>query len=561
MKWLAVALRSVLRAGSNLIRRIGRAPDVVSFTLEGALTELSPPPGSFLRKRLSPRKPDLQDLARAMRHAAFDTRVRGIVLHLAGPTMTPATAQSLRDLILSIREQGTRVSAWGTRYGMLDYYVACACDEILLQQAGAVTALGLGRTYLFLADALQKVGLEGDFVQITPYKTAADMLTRRSMSEEAREMADWLTEDLFEQLVMGIASGRGISEDRAREIIHHGPFASNDAAEQHVVDAVIGAEELPGYLAGDGSPARVEPYATARRKIRRPPISRPGRYVAVLRLAGDIIDGRSAQPPIQPPFGIPLLTNERAGDLTVVQQARVLARDRRAGAVVLHVDSGGGSAAASEAMAAALAEVAARKPLVVSMGSVAASGGYYLATPGAWILAQPGTLTGSIGVLSGKLVNAGLFEKLLFHRETVERGDHAGFYSSARPFTEQEREQVHTMIHSIYDVFLDRVCRSRGLSRETADGVAGGRVWTGRQALDHQLVDELGGLDRAIEKAKSLAHLHSRARIRLARPPRKEAAPLRPQPSKALAYLREGSEVLGRGRALCLMPLIPWDDA
>ena len=559
MKWIVYVLRVIVRMGSNLIRRIGRAPDVVSFTLEGELIELAPPVGGFFRRRLNPPKPDLQDLAKAIRHVAAAKRIRGIVLRLAGLKMTPSAAQSLRDLVISVREQGIRVSVWSTHYGMLEYFLASACDQILLQRGGSVTALGLGRNYLFLADALEKVGLKGEFVQISPYKTAADMLTRRTMSEQAREMADWLAQDLFEQLVSGIASGRGISEDQALGIVHHGPYAADQAVEAHVVDALVSEERLPVYLAGDGSPVRVEAYPTARRKMRRPPITRPGRCVAVLRLAGDIVDGRSTQPPIRPPFRLPLLTNERAGDLTVVHQARALARDRRTAAVVLHVDSGGGSAAASEAMAAALEEVAARKPLVVSMGSVAASGGYYVATPGAWILAQPGTLTGSIGVLSGKLVNAGLFEKLLFHRETVERGEHAGFYSPARSFTEAERAQVHTMIHSIYGLFLERVCRSRNLTHEAADAVAGGRVWTGRQALAHRLVDELGGLDRAIEKARSMAGLHPTARVRRVRLPRKEASPLRPQPSKALSYLLDGAEALGRGRALCLMPLIPWD--
>ena len=559
MKWIIYVWRGIVRMGSNLIRRVGRAPDVVSFTLEGELIELAPLAGGFFRRRLSPPKPDLQDLTKAIRRATFDKRGRRIVLHFSGLKMTPAVAQSLRDLVLSVREQGTRVSVWATRYGTLAYYVASACDEILLQRAGSITALGLGRDYLFLADALEKVGLKGEFVQISPYKTGVDILTRRTMSDQAREMADWLAQDLFDQLVAGIASGRRIPEKLARAIVHHGPYSADEALDAGVVDALIAEEGLPLHLSSGEAPVRIEAFATARRKLRHPPLARPGRRVAVMRLAGDIVDGRSTQPPIRPPFRVPLLTNERAGDLTVVQQARALARDRRAAAVVLHVDSGGGSAAASEAMAAALAEVAARKPLVISMGSVAASGGYYVATPGAWIMAQPGTLTGSIGVLSGKLVNVGLFEKLLFHRETVERGDHAGFYSASRPFTESERAQVHVMIRSIYDLFLERVCDSRALTREAADAVAGGRVWTGRQALEHGLVDELGGLDRAIEKARSLAGLHSLAGIHRARVPRKEAPPLRTRPSEALAYVFEGADVLGRGQALCLMPLIPWD--
>jgi protease-4 len=294
--------------------------------------------------------------------------------------------------------------------------------------------------------------------------------------------------------------------------------------------------------------------------LRRPP-ERPGRYVALLRIEGDIIEGRSGRPPIKPPVPIPFVLSVRSGDLTVVQQARRVLKDKRAAALVVHVDSGGGSAAASEAMAAALAKVAERKPVIVAMGAVAASGGYYVSTPGQHIVAQPGTITGSIGVLSGKIVSAGMFEKLLMNRELLARGRHAAMYDPGRPFSDEEREIVWRHIQRTYDVFLDRVSQSRKLSRDDVDKIGGGRVWTGRQALEHGLVDELGDLDVAIRKARQLAKLDERASVREVPVTEKRALAPQTLTSAALySYALEGFRTLWRAQALYLCPFMVRDE-
>lgn len=233
--------------------------------------------------------------------------------------------------------------------------------------------------------------------------------------------------------------------------------------------------------------------------------------------------------------------------------------DKRAAAVVVYVDSGGGSATASEAMAAALGKITAKKPLVVAMGSVAASGGYYVATPARWIVAQPGTITGSIGVLNGKLVNAGLLAKLLFNRETISRGKHATLLSAERPFSEEEREALWRQIKRTYNVFLDRVAACRKMTREAVDAVGGGRVWTGRQALERGLVDELGGLEQALAKARQLGNLDGRAPVREVKVGKQRLAPA-PASSLALAhYVIQGLQQFGNARSLLLCPL-SWDD-
>jgi protease-4 len=555
---LTYSVRLILRQLGNLLRRLRRAPDYVLFTLEGPYPEMAPPRGGFLKRRLTPRRPTLHDLRKQFMHVARDGRVIGIVLRLCSLKMSYAQLQSLRDLIAQVRAAGKRVIAWSHSYEFGRYYVACACDEILLQQTGSVTALGHGQRYVFLADALEKVGLKGDFIQISPYKTAPDMLTRREMSDEAREMADWLSDDIYGQVLEGIAAGRGIGKDAAAALVDGSPYHAPAAVEAGAVEAIVGEEELPVCLAKGAKPIRIAPYEKAKRRLLAPALRRPGKHIALLRIAGDIVDGRSAQPPVKPPFRIPLLFSERAGDLTVVRQARLLARDRKAAAVVVHVDSGGGSATSSEAMAAALRKVAEKKPVVVSMGSVAASGGYYVATPGQWIVAQPATITGSIGVLSGKIVTSGMLDKLLLHSEMISRGEHALFYSASRPFTEDERRRVWEMINQTYAVFLDRVSSSRDLSPEDVDAVGGGRVWTGRQALEHGLVDELGGLERAIQKACELAGLSSRSRVRVVGIPKRNLAPIAAKAGDAVRYLADGIEFLGCPTSLLVPTILPW---
>jgi len=530
------------------------------LTLEGPYLETAPPRGGFLKRRLTKPRPTLDDLGAQLRRVADDGRVSGVILRLSSLKMSFAQLQSLRDLIADVREAGMRVTAWSHRYDIGRYYVACACDEILLQHTGSVAALGHAQRYLFLADALERVGLKGDFVQISPYKTGLDMLTRREMSDEAREMANWLFDDIYDQILEGIAAGRRITKEDASELVDGGPYPAPAAVEAGAVDRVFGEEDLPSALSASAKPVRIVPFETARRRLLIPRVRRPGKYVAVLRIAGDIIDGRSGQPPIRPPFRIPLLLSERAGDLTVIQQARALARNKRAAAVVVHVDSGGGSATSSEAMAAALRKLAEKKPLVVSMGSVAASGGYYVSTPGRWILAQPATVTGSIGVLSGKIVSEGLFEKLLFHSETISRGEHALFYAASRHFTDDERRRVWEMINETYSVFLDRVTASRDLSREDVDAVGGGRVWSGRQALEHGLIDELGGLARAVDKAREFAGLNCRSRVRVIETPKRDLAPLAGKAADAIGYALDGLGPLRGATALFLLPIVAWPE-
>src|SRR5581483_5183283 len=398
-------------------------------------------------------------------------------------------------------------------------------------------------TGMFLSDALARVGIKADFVQVSPYKSAADVLTRSSMSPELREQVTRLLQSNHDQLVDGIASGRRIDSDTARKLIDESPYDDAGALAAGAVDAVLTEEQIPARL---GAGVRIGDWDQARRKLPRPaPRLRRGRYVALMRIEGTILDGRSGRPPVRPPVNLPLIGDARAGDLTVVQLARQVAHDSRAAAAVLYVNSRGGSATASQSMFAALETIAARKPLVVVMGPVAGSGGYLVSMPGRWVIARPGTLTGSIGVLTGKLVTAGLWEKLTATRETVAFGKNVTLESDDHAFTPEERRIVEAHVASIYESFLKLVAASRHLDRDAVKAIADGRVWTGAQALDRKLIDELGGLDAGIAKARALASLPESARVIEVQPPKRSAPPRTLPTAASLAgYVLDGVRML-----------------
>lgn len=558
MPFVIYAVRVLFRYLFYLLRLLNKSPDYVLFTLEGEYPDIPLPKQGFLKNRLLPKRMSLMELGEQFEHVAADRRVRGVVLHIAGLKLSVAQVQTVRGFIARLRERGKRVIAWGSVYNMTAYYAAAAADEVLIARGGSIGSLGIARGFLFFADALERIGLKGDFVQISPYKTAPDMLTRTQMSGEAREMMDWLLDDTYASIIDDIARDRKSNPEQIRAFIDRSPHTDQQALDAHGADAVINQEQLPAHLGTPNRPAKIAPYTNCRKKLLPRVLARPGGYVALIRVEGDIVDGRSERPPVRPPFRIPLLLNPRAGDLTIVQQVRHVLKDRHARALVLLVDSGGGSAASSEAMSSALRQLAEKKPVVCCMSSVAASGGYYVATPASYIIAQPGTITGSIGVLSGKIINARMLEKLLINREVLQRGENATFYGSQRPFTAEEKERLLTSIRHTYALFLERVNSSRKMSTEEIDAIGGGRVWTGRQALERGLVDELGGLDVALSKARQLAGLHPRSRIKEVALPKSKSAAI-PSTSALLNYATEGLNQLQQGQALCLCPLVRYD--
>lgn len=545
---------------TSVRRSLARPPDFVELLIEEDLPALPDPPRPLWQRFTSRPRLSIKELGKRFEAIGRDPRIKGVVLHLRPVGMPMASLQDLREQVATLRKAGKRVVAWAPFYTTGTYYLACACDEILLMPVGTVQPLGVATTGMFLADGLARFGIKADFVQISPYKSAADSLTRSTMSDEYREQVTWLLDSQYRELVEAIAESRLVDEKGAAAIIDGSPYGDEAALAQHVVDRVVPEEQLVEHLSRGGSkPVTMGTWERARHAMRAPaPTLGLGKYVAVIRIEGTIVDGRSSRMPIRPPVDIPFLGEERAGDLTVVQVARQVAADRRAAAAVLYVDSRGGSATASEAMRQALGLVAARKPLVVVMGPVAGSGGYWVATPGSWIISRPGTLTGSIGVLTGKLVTGAMWAKLLFNRETVAFGEHVMLENDERPYTDEERTIVRREIERIYGQFLDVVAKARKMSTDEVHPIAAGRVWTGRQALERKLVDEMGGLDAGVRKARALAGLPETAPVREARASRRAVPPPAPAPAVGwLGYALEGMALLSRAPALAVMEYLP----
>ena len=545
---------------SSIRRSLGKPPGYVIFVLENDLPVLPDPPRPLWQRFTARPRLSLKELGERFDLIADDPRIKGVILHLRSVGMPMATLQDLREMVGKLRQSGRRVVAWAPFYTTGTYYLACACDEILLMPAGTVQPLGMATTAMFLRDGLARFGIEADFVQISPYKSAPDMLTKSEMSSELREQVTWLLDSQHKELLSAIGKGRVLDEKGAQDLVDASPYGDDTALAMHVVDAVMPEEKLAEHLGpNSGAPVTIGTWEQACRKLPSPPPTlRARKYVAVIRIEGTIIDGRSGSLPLKPPIRVPLVGEDRAGDLTIVQAARQIAADKRAAAVVVYVNSGGGSATASEAMRQALEVVAARKPLVVAMGPVAASGGYWVSTPARWIVARPSALTGSIGVFTGKFVTAGTWSKLMFNRETIAFGRHATIESDERPYTDEERAIIRGQIERTYSLFLDIVGRSRNMPAEEVHQIASGRVWTGRQAFERKLVDELGGFDAAVRKARSLASLADSAPVREARPPKRFIPPpVVASTTGFLGYLLEGVALLSRAPALAVMDYLP----
>jgi protease IV len=547
--WLVRLLWWRLR---EMLRRRRRVPACVGFLLEAPPSEPEPPARPRWQRLLGMGRGPLsiQGLAEQLAAVTAEPRVRTVVLHLRPMEMASSQIDALRELLAEVRAAGARVVCWAPSYTASTYRVACAGDEVLVQPGGLLAPLGLARDHVFLADAMAHLGLRVDLLQVSPYKTAGDTLTRRGFTPEAREMAVWLADATYAERVAEIAAGRRLSEAAARELVDASPLIDEQALAAGAVDAIVAEEELPARLGGE-----VRPWAAARRRLPRPRPPAPGRVVALLRIEGMIVDGRSRQAPFRLPLAPPLLFREQCGDLTVVEQARALAMDRRVAAVVVWVDSGGGSASASEAMASALAALGRRKPVVAAMGSVAASGGYYVTTAAARVFAHPGTVTGSIGVLVGKLVAGRLLDRLRVGREQVVRGEHAAMWGMEEPFSDAERRKVGDLVDRSYRLFLERVAAARGRPVGEVEPVAGGRVWTGAQALGHGLVDELGGLRAAIAEARRLGGLSGDAPVRDVRRGRRELVP-EPAPAAALEHALRALAALRAAGVWWLCPLV-----
>jgi protease-4 len=456
----------------------------------------------------------------SLQKAKRDPRITAVLL-LPATLELPfwGKVQELRDAVVDFRRSGKTVVAFLEYGGDREYYLASAADRVFLLPTSPLDLTGIATYEIFLRGALDKLGAYPDFVHIGAYKTAVNQFTEKGFTPEHREMTESLNRDLYEQLVRGIAEARKKTPDEVRRLLDEGPFTPEAARQAGLVDELAYLDQLDDRVAAlkaDDDPRERVEERDYRRVSPRSLGVRTASRIAVLYASGVIASGRSTHDSVN---------GAVVGSDTMVEQLERIRDDDSIKAIVLRVDSPGGSSVASDVIWRELSITRDQKPsrpLIASMSDLAASGGYYISMPAQVIVAQPGTLTGSIGIFGGKVVVGGTLDKVGIGTETVQSGRNANLSSPFDPFTAEQRERLMAYMQSFYDGFVRKAAESRHTTPERIHAVAQGRVWTGRQARDHGLVDELGGLDRAVVIAKARAGIPADEEVELVTfPPRR----------------------------------------
>lgn len=446
----------------------------------------------------------LRDLTDTLHAAAADPNVKGLVVRAADVSLDMATAEELRGQLLAFKGDGARTVRCHAEVAVnAVYYLLTACDELALAPLGELVIPGPAATPVHVKGLLDKLGLQADFLHVGAFKGAAEPITRDAPSDEMMQTLDAIVGRSYDTQIAGMVQGRKLDEAAAKAAIDQAMILGPDAVAKKLVDELVTWEAfLP--KATDGAPWKLHrdekgamaDFGALQRFLGLLPPERPSEpHVALVYAVGNVIDGKGN--------GIVGARDEIASR-TLVATLRALAKDENVKAVVMRVNSPGGSALASEQIWHAVAEVKAKKPVVVSMGGVAASGGYYISTGATKIYANANTLTGSIGVVGGKIVVGPALEQIGVKSYAVKRGERALMSSPMDPWTEAERAAMQGMMESIYEVFLGHVAEGRSMKRDAVHELAQGRVWTGTDAKERGLVDEIGGLEAALADARKL---------------------------------------------------------
>ena len=558
--WMVVLRGPSVPEHSTLILRIG-----------GELVE-TPPNDVLGQVTGAGRAQTVRGYVDALRRAKSDPRIDSVLI-VPTPIQSPfwGKIQEIRDAVLDFRKSGKRISAYLEYAGDREYYLASAAEKIYLVPSGSLDVTGVATYEVFLKGSLDKLGAEADFEKIGDYKTAPNQLTQTTFTPPHREMTESLTRDMYEQLVRAIADSRRKKVEDVRALIDEGPFLARDAQRVGLVDALAYEDQLDdhGAVSKSGT-VEGESYGRARRSMS----ARGAPRIAVIYISGIINSGDSGFDP---------LNGDVAGSTQLVKAIRSARADDDVKAIVVRVDSPGGSSIASDVIWRELMVTKDEKPsrpLVASMSDLAASGGYYVAMAAPQIVAQPATLTGSIGIYGGKFVMGGTYDKFGANIESVIIGRNAGLESPDRRFTDSERQKLREQIRDFYNGFIQKVAASRKIPVARVDQLAQGRVWTGSQAREIGLIDALGGLDRAIALAKERAGISPETEVEIVSYPARRtlaemlieeltgsgndrqidaivsiAAALRTTERRALGLLTAPARLFSPGEPLALMPM------
>ena len=469
-------------------------------------------PADPIAEILLPDAVTVRDLVEGLHRAALDERVVALLARVGNSGMGLARLQEVRDAVHAFGESGKPAVAYAETFGEFGpgngaYYLATAFDEIYLQPSGVVGLTGLIAETPFIREMLEKLGVVPRMDHRAEYKNAKNFYTERQYTPEHKEATQAVMDSQFDQLVRGIADRRGLSPEGVRSLFDRGPFLSKDALEAGLVDGLAYRDEVYERVKEQVDPGAK--YLTLRKYLKRLDDSHEqARTVALIHGVGGVTRGKSD---FDPGSGTTTM-----GSDTITRAFRNAVRDHEVEAILFRVDSPGGSYVASDAIWRETVRAReAGKPVVISMGDVAGSGGYFVAMAADRIVAQPGTITGSIGVVGGKMLTSGLWEKTGISWDEVHTSAHSTMWTGTKDYSEEEWTLFQEWLDTVYEDFTDKVAEGRSLPKERVLDIAKGRIWTGEDARKLGLVDALGGYRTALKLIREAAQLSPDAKLRL----------------------------------------------
>lgn len=569
--WLVLGLIvvAVMVSAAGLIvtaMLLGREPQIegnstLILKVSGDLQEVEP--GGVIGQFFDP-PPTVRSVVEALRKAKVDRRVSSVVIRPTGTAALWAKVQEVRDAVADFKTSGKPVIGFLEYGGEQEFYLVSGCDKVFLMPTASLDLTGIASYELFLRGTLDKIGAFPDALHVGEYKTAGNTFTEKKFTPTHREMAQSLNTDLYEQLVKGLGEGRHKSAAEMRTLIDHGPYLPEDAVRAGLVDDVAYEDELDDKVQLGKGKTRFISDAEYRKVTAASVGLNRGPRIAVIYVIGVITSGSS---------NYDSTSGQSVGSDTMAEILRKARADDSIKAIILRVDSPGGSAIASDVIWREVMLTRQTKPVIASMSDVAASGGYYISMPAHSIVAQPATLTGSIGVVLVKFAIGGTLQKLGMNMERVTSGRYADMYAPDKVFTKEERTKVLEQMQATYDAFVEKAAAGRHTTPERIDAIGQGRVWTGAQGKEIGLVDELGGLDRAIVIAKQQAKIDAGSEVELVIYPQRKSffelvespfgasggsgmlgALLGMRDAKAVQTLTAPLRLFRRGEPLALMP-------
>jgi protease-4 len=542
--WFALALAFALWAVPSHADEEAPVAIVAHIKLTGVLDETP----TTIDPLLGIQPENFKSKLERIQAAKKDDKVKALYLQIEGVGIGWGKFHDLQAVLRDFRQSGKKIYAALDEGTTMDYLIAAACDEVVMPEGGWLLLTGLRAEMSFYKDLFEKIGLKADMLQMGDFKGAAEPYTRNSMSPELRRQLELVLDDYYDYLIGLIAQARqhkGLTPEKVKQLLDEGPFTARQALRAGLIDRVAYADQFEDAIKADLKAAKLtiqkdygkkkakdidlsNPFALLKllSTPKEPKLSSKPK-VAVIYATGVIVPGKG---------GGSLFGGQECGATTIIEAIRKAEAEPTVKALVLRVDSPGGSALASDLIWNAV--VRCKKPVIASMSDTAASGGYYISMGCRTIYAEPGTLTGSIGVVGGKFVTGGTWELVGVKTEVINRGRNAGILSPNAPFTDAERKVMTALMQEIYDQFLDKALAGRKragktMSRADLEKLAGGRIWTGRQAKANGLIDELGTLDDAIKAAKQMAGLGADEEVELY---------ILPKPRTFLDTLLEGAD-------------------